>query len=399
MVKISSNSEFLTQFVIFLIICIAISMLIFFMLSLRVDTSAYFDYVLKLNAQLENEAVANLINGNSLVNLPNITFITNNPEIQQQVNCQNGAIYLGPNDGSNYIGACKSQCGGAGNLIVIETEADEYFVNGTKLGVGVWCSVQPLPCNLKTGYVVASLNSYVCRPKYPNMFGGPTASNIIACNNENYSATGSQLWDYKFNVAVDPSSVIMSNEDEKLSDGTFRFRCKFGKDTNRNPYVENPLNRFHPMRNWCNKTVPAAHPDVKLRVTTSPDTWLCDCGDYRITNVKNADPDNPQSTCSACIYELTGDLQEERFNGAEITFPRTCFNINSPYTQVFTDLPCNPNNFISLTPFCDRMKFNVTMLTRNVNRLEQAMPFSQVRETDVTGKGNLKNDFTNKISW
>jgi hypothetical protein len=300
--------------------------------------------------------------------------------------------------GENYTSLCANTCGGAGRLVTIESDQDEYYVNGTKLGIGVWCTVRPLPCNLKTGYVVASINSYVCRPKYPNMFGGPTATNILACNNDVYGATGSQLWDYKFNVAVEPSTVIMTNENELLPDGEYRFRCKFGRDTNRNAYVANPLNRFHPMRNWCNKTVPSAHPDVQLKITSNPNTWICDCGDYQVTRVKNADPQNPQSTCSACILEYEGNLTEERIKGLNIIYPRPCFNVNSPYVQVLSDCPCNPQAFVSITPFCDRMKFNLAVLS-NQTEVEKAMPFCGIATLDVSSDNNVRNDRYHKIMW
>ncbi|XP_047984694.1 uncharacterized protein LOC125225160 [Leguminivora glycinivorella] len=234
-----------------------VSVLIFFILYyftlLNVNTSDYFTYLSKNKVSLFNESLAQLLNANSITNIPAVNLITKNQEIITAQHCRDGPIYMGT----------------------------EYYVNDKLISSGVWCTLKTVDCNMKTGYVVSGVNGVVCKSKYPDMFGGNDASTVVACNNEDYPSTGSVLWDYLYNERVNPETITMT-KDELLADGSFRFRCKFSQDANKNQYIEHPANRFHPIVNPCTKSIFAASLDVKLVKT--PSTWHCDCGDFDKTS-------------------------------------------------------------------------------------------------------------------
>lgn len=324
---------------------LALSMfLIFFVIyyfaMANVNVSDYFSYVYKTNLALINEKLAKLMNADSIVNLPNVHIHTTDVALNSLQKCKNGPIFIGKLDPANtqlYSKTCIETCGSQAKLIEITSNFDEYYSNGQKLSLGVWCGVNKTECNTHTGYVVATVNSVACRSKYPNMFGGINATKVIACNNEEYPSSGSVLYDYLNDQPVDPFTVDMTSEDELLDDGSYRFRCKFTKDANNNPYIEHPLNRFHPMRDYCKNTILSAHPSVGAKVTDTG--WFCDCGDFNVTRVRNKIFNNPKSTCSMCLNSI--DHTTNKY-----TFSFDCFNRNSPYYSVLSNIPCSSSTFV-----------------------------------------------------
>ena len=247
----------------------------------------------------------------------------------------------------------------------------EYYSNGVKLTEGSWCVIDSVPCNTKTGYVVATVNSTLCKSKYPNMFGGPSATTVVACNNEYYPATGSILWDNLRNEAVDPLTINMAREDEMLSDGTYRFSCKYNEDINGNNYIPHPLNRFHPIRDPCKNTIYKASVDVKAVVT--PMDWFCDCGNYAKTRVKNLDQENLKSTCTSCIKTVDPSTNT-------ITVPFNCFNLNSSYKAAREMLPCISSKFTEHGNLCLTMDLHIKEVLDSNFSLKgiKDMPFSGI---------------------
>lgn len=225
---------------------------VFYFALLRVNVEPFFKYVNSQTNDLANSDLAQLINSSALINLPSIKFTTTNPEINDIQRCSEGPRYLGADDAVDYTPLCFNMCGSVGRVVHIK-ENQEYYHKDTKLGSGYWCMINQIQCNMNTGYVVGSINGNVCRSKFPNMFGGPTASTITACTNEYYPSQSSVLWDYLNNESVDPSDIIMTDENESLPDGSLRFRCKFGLDVQENPYIPHPFNRFEPLRDICKK--------------------------------------------------------------------------------------------------------------------------------------------------
>ncbi|UBZ25493.1 PIF-2 [Crangon crangon nudivirus] len=324
---------------------------------LKVDVSEYTKYVQETTTEFLNQDIVNLTMANTLSNLPHINIVTNNSDIEQLQLCKDNILYMGPvvdNEEvySKYRATCKFQCGAQGDLISV-TKDQEFYYNNKAIAEGVWCALAPQPCNMNTGYVQATVNSTVCRTKYPALFGGPVASNIIACNDENYIATGSVLWDYANNEAVDPVTIVMTDEQEQLPDGSYRFRCKYNETVMGNKYIAHPLDRFHPIPDPCNNTIYRA--DYSVGVKYADNTWHCDCGDSSITRVKNLDSLDPKSTCTSCFKDRTND---------QFKVPYICFNTSSIYSMPKDHPPC-------IDSFDAKGGNSCASITLNVKKLEK----------------------------
>ena len=353
-------------------------------ISLNVDPQEYFNYLKKTNSDLLNKKMTNLINANTLENLPNISLVTDNSEIKDLQKCKQGATFMGPlMEENSYLKQCKKKCGGNGIVINIDNET-EYYSNGIKLTEGSWCIIESVPCNSKTGYVVATVNSTLCKSKYPNMFGGPSATTVIACNNENYPATGSILWDNMRNEPVNPLTINMSHEAETLSDGSYRFTCKYNDDINGNNYIPHPLNRFHPIRDPCKKTIYKASVDVKV-ILTSTD-WFCDCGTFSKTRVTNIDKANSKSTCTSCLNKSDPSTDT-------VTVPFNCFTLNSSYKDASEMFPCTSSKFTEHGNLCSTLDLHIKELmdTSPITPGVKDMPFSGITLPDTDFRFKIKN--------
>ena len=350
---------------------------------LELDPQEYFTYLRKTNTKLLNESISKLLNANTLVNLPNITLVTDNAEIKNLQKCKQGPTFMGPLlEQNSYLKQCKKKCGANGIVIDIITDT-EFYSNGVKLTEGSWCVLDSVYCNPKTSYVAATVNSNVCKSKYPNMFGGPSGNTVIACNNEYYPATGSILWDNLQNEAVDPLTINMSHEDETISDGSYRFTCQFNKDINENKYIPHPLNRFQPIRDPCKNTIFKASTDIK--VIMNPTDWFCDCGNYSVTRVKNLDSGNPKSTCTACLMKNLDPLTNL------VTIPFNCFTLKSSYKDAIDMFPCISSKFTEHGNQCQTMDLHIKEVTDTTFVFVKGvrdMPFSGIslRDTDFQFK-------------
>lgn len=298
---------------------------------------AYNTFLEKLNAK----NLLNYIQGNSINNIPALKLLTTNDQLAQANNCQNEAVKLkftqNPSDAT-----CIKICLNDDAKLLNVTNSAEVIFNNSKLDVGDYCIVGERPnCNMNASIALITLNSVVCHPKYPNLFGGNENRELLACNNLDINDPNNVLWDYYYNEAVDPLLVDINDEDELLSDGSFRFRCKFnGLDIQSNKYVENPSNRFHPMRNYCTSLLFSAHPDVQIKILD--DDYMCECGDKEITRVENLIPDDKHSLCSPYTYSKVQTSENFKY-----TLPYPCYNINSPVTDFTNKLPCPPAEFVN----------------------------------------------------
>lgn len=70
-----------------------------------------------------------------------------------------------------------------------------------------------------------------------------------------------------------------------------------GLDDRKNYFIENPLERFHPMKNYCTEYMFAAHENVKLVFSDDDSSFKCDCGDEKVTRAALMNPDDPTSRC------------------------------------------------------------------------------------------------------
>lgn len=313
---------------------VIIFVIIFYFSLFKIDITAYKKYVIDLTSTAQNEPLLNLLTGNTLTNLPNIEIVTDNEYINALQECKAKATLMGPDDGTDYTAECKYKCGGAGELMVVG-ENDEYYETDSRLEPGIYCVLDPPVCNTNTSYVLATANSTACKSKYPNMFGGLNGNEIVACNDEKYPATGSSLWDFSNNEAVNPNTIVMTHEDELLPNGDYRFQCKFSETAKGNPYIAHPLNRFHPIPDKCNNTILRASYDVHADITDS--SWTCNCGEYDTTRVQNLSSD-PKSICTSCFYSQSVVDADKGYRKAGM--PYLCFNQSSNFEDAFKYAPC-----------------------------------------------------------
>lgn len=376
---------------------------ILYFLVFRIDNSKYYEYLSKYNLYLENNAISRLLNADAIGNIPKLLIKTSNAGIEKAKECYSAPVLLTKKllEGDNtktgvatsligynetYLKSCKNVCGSLAKVLPVQA-TDEFYIQNKRLDPGVYCTVESSDaskCNLRTGYVVANgFGGFVCLPKYPNMFGGPNANQIVACEDSKHPMTGGLLWDNRYNTQVDATSVIMSHEDELLDDGrTYRFSCQFNDDINFNPMIPHPANRFHPIQDKCLLNVYAAHRDAHV-VLYNKETnetydikemnqlfkdselikklaWKCDCGDAAVTRLAQADDRFPKSPCSACRrIALDDKLPRNGKNIRKVTIPYNCFSHSSELKQSLNMVPCNGAKFTNSGAYCDTIDLTV----------------------------------------
>lgn len=334
------------------IAAVVIFVLLFHVSFLKVGYVAYQKYVDTLGADLANADLANLLNASTLSNLPPVTFVTTNSELTAESACATSPVFVGSykanTDSSTYSSVCVTKCGNTATVLEIRTN-DEYFVNNAKLEPGFYCTTADLYCNQSTGYIVATSAGSACYSKFPNLFGGTSANFITACSDYYNPQTGSLL-DNQNAIALtanELSVLSIDSEDETLDDGTYRFTCKFGYDLNDNQMIEHPLNRFHPIVDPCISTIYAAYTGIGLAYTSDGTSWLCDCGNFEDTRVKNRLANDPKSECTSCFTDLSVDGQ--------ITTGVNCYTLHSVYKKLGTSIPCSPSLFTAVGNQCESL--------------------------------------------
>ncbi|KAG8362567.1 uncharacterized LOC105270563 [Fopius arisanus] len=297
------------------------------------------DHDTALIAKLQKGPLEDLLNGNGINNIPELKILTTNEGVTQANKCSKRAIrvdsFTPPTDDE-----CVNRCANTLATALTVEKNDHYISDENLLEPGFYCRIGPKPhCNMKTTIAILS-TPLICRPKFPRLIGGPVGRTIVACNNINIQDPFNRLWDYSTNEPVRVDTTIIINEDELLSDGSYRFRCKFyGVDVKHNKYMEHPFDRFHPIRNYCAALIFAAHDDVKH--VWENNQFRCDCGDKKTTMVSHIDPNDPTSQCSSYSAEIKTDVK----NRMKITVPYPCFTIHSPIEDVGRYFPCKAENF------------------------------------------------------
>lgn len=288
----------------------------------------------------ENDGTAALINGSGINNIPSLNIISTNASVNFANKCGQKPILFGTT-GTDVD--CQRMCANETAHVLNVSDDNESYYEQNKLETGAYCMIGRRPeCNTKTTSILMTINSVTCRSKYPKLFGGKTGNDVVACNDSKINDPLNILWDYKNNTRVRAETVSLKDEDELLLNGDYRFRCRFmGKDSNGNTFMENPYDRFHPIKNYCAEYVYGAHPSVKTIVDVENNKIKCDCGDYSITRVYNINPDDKSTRCSNEIYENKTLLPNQK----QITIPYKCFTINSPIEDVGKYLPCPPDQF------------------------------------------------------
>lgn len=306
-------------------------------------------FVYDPNLQRDDEALAEklkigpleaLLNGSGINNIPQLNLISTNTAITTANNCGKGPVNIGASgDDSDCIKVCANSSAKA----VQVNEGEEYYYGSNALTPGVQCIIGPRPeCDTKTTIVLMTVNSVICRPRFPRVIGGQIGTKVIACNNRLIQDPKNVLWDYKYNVRFDPMTTTILDEDEILPDGTYRLRCKFlGSDERGNLYMEHPTDRFHPIRNYCASLIYRAHPDVKTEFIDHGNDYRCDCGNYADTRAKNLVIGDTHTQCSPISANVSETGQE--VNTVEI--PYNCFTLFSPITSVPNMPPCPNDQF------------------------------------------------------
>lgn len=336
---------------------------ILYFLTLKVDNKKYFNYINRYNLQLGNESLSKLLNADPLGNLPTVTVSSTNTELNKYKDCLSEPLLLSSEytANNNDEARCTTMCGADAKVVQIEDESHEYYYKSKKLKPGNYCVIEPesVLCNLRTGYVIANgLGSAVCKSKFPNLFGGENASVIVACNDEDYPTTGALLWDRAKNAPVDPSNVVMTHEDETLSDGsTFRFVCKYNDDVYRNKMLPHPSNRFHPIRDPCLRNVFSAHRDAHAVINLKRGFWRCKCGNPIETRLSKRDEKNPKAECTSCVDKI--EKENKKYT---ITKMYDCFTVNSKLSDTVNKMPCNAEAFIRRGTTCDAIQLEMYTL-------------------------------------
>lgn len=291
--------------------------------------------------KLQNNKINALLNGSGINNIPNLNIISTNAQVTTANDCQNGPVYIGEQGTRD---DCIQTCVNSSANVLNVREGDTYAYDSHILQKGAYCIIGPRPqCNMRTTIALMTINSIICRSKFPNIIGGDLGTEIVACNNRIISDPQNILWDYGKNEKFSPYTTTITDADEKLPDGSYRFACKYnGTDSASNNYIPNPLDRFHPMINYCAGLVRAADSSVQTVFDMNDQTFHCDCGDFEQTRVQNIDPNNKASQCSNLIVEDRVVTKSKR----ELIVPYKCFNLFSPLSDVGRYLPC-PNDLFT----------------------------------------------------
>lgn len=327
--------------------------------------------------KVKNMNLENLFNGSGVDNIPIININSPNTQISTANRCQSSPLFLGSSHDftdTNCVQTCLNK---DAKMFYVEEDHTIYF-NNNRLTSGSYCTLTKRPeCNMHSSIALMTINSVECSSRFPNIYGGEYGTTIVACNNKAINNQDNILWDNLTNTPVDPWTTIISDENERLDDGNYRFECKFnGLDEKMNKFIPHPRNRFHPIKNYCASLLYNAHPDVKT--VFEKDTFKCDCGNEQETRVKNLYPENFQSPCSSKTFSTKNIDKSKQL----ITIPYSCFNMFSPITDVLKMQPCSEENFTNRNTQLESIDFEYS---ENDKSLIEHPLYSQFEEDLKSG--------------
>lgn len=290
-----------------------------------------------------NNALSSLVNTSGINNIPSLNIISTNTSVTMANNCGKSPVRIG-DVGSDVD--CVLACANSSAKVMNISKRDTYIFDSVVLTSGAHCFIGTRPeCNMKTTIAIMTVNSIVCRPKFPRAFGGPLGNKIVACNSSKFYDPKNVFWDGLKNKAVDPKEGLSdANElDVRFGpDNQYRFFCKFeGTDIQGNNYIEHPFERLQPMRNYCASMIHRAHTDVRTIFSDDGQNFSCDCGDFRKTNVLNVYPSDHMSPCSDKTTHL--EYSVKSLKKLFLTYP--CFTLFSPMSDAGKYFPCPPEQF------------------------------------------------------
>lgn len=160
-------------------------------------------------------------------------------------------LYLGQKPLANNLASCTQLCSAA-NSDEYEykfIESNNIVVNNRYLQRGSWCLPSSLArCNLNISRAVKSAGHYECISKHPKLLGGKFGNNIVGCS-PNFSFKDNLLNIIYTNIV--PSSLIIYDIDEKLSDGSYRYTCNHDNTFVNAEEMPKLGNRFTLLYNSC----------------------------------------------------------------------------------------------------------------------------------------------------
>lgn len=330
----------------------------------------------RLAEKLKVGPLESLLNGSGINNIPQLNIITTNAAIATANGCGKGPVHIG--DSGTDVD-CVKVCANSSAKAVTVRPGDEYYYGPTSLSEGTHCVIGQRPeCDTKTSIVLMTVNSVICRSRFPRMVGGELGTKIVACNNRLINDHKNVLWDYKYNAEFDPLATTVLDEDELLPDGTYRFRCKFGGlDDRGNRYQAHPVDRFHPIGNYCAALIYRAHPDIKTIFRDNSNDYECDCGDFTDTRAMNLVTDDKHSQCSALSVKVTDEGNQVE----TIELPYKCFTLFSPISAVASMPPCPNEQF---TRDGSRMSSVKVTYTKNPKVILEHSLFREMSRNGVT---------------
>lgn len=245
--------------------------------------------------------------------------------------CRRGH-YLGPN---NVPANCNQICRSEYDEFAYKYFENKIVIKGTEF-LGSYCMPNTIAtCNIYLGEIIWAENSYQCVSKYPDLFGGIGANQIIGCNGKIRDNLTGQTY-----INVVPSTFRIDDIDE-FTNGSYRITC----DPELTDSLYNKLlpanlgSRFEMIENICASLIQSApefiQPDFIKNICT------CQNNDYKL--YKNM-LDNPKMPCTTCI----SGWQKAKFSlhGSKYAMGilRQCINHNTQ--QFLFDkllIPCSVN--------------------------------------------------------
>lgn len=291
----------------------------------------------KIIHDLRDPKLEALINGSGIYNIPNLDINSANQAIVNANECGKRPLRMDVDNLSDAV--CVKTCLNSSATVLSVRPDTSYIVDGVRLEPGNYCRTGPRPqCSERFTHILMTVNSVTCVPRFPRLIGGTQGDTIVAC------PTGKLLDEQNGGDEIDLTTVLITDEDEKMPDGSYRFHCNHGVDERKNPYLDNQNDRFLPIENKCARHLTGAHEDVKLKVDERGQEY-CDCGNPEETRVKNLIPGYKWSACVA--KNLTIEYEPKTESALVKHLPINCYNGDSLYTDMYVKPLCSDANFDS----------------------------------------------------
>lgn len=180
--------------------------------------------------------------------------------------CLTVGVYLGPDD--DYVD-CLTYCNVSDGVDYKYFAYPGKIVAGKQGKKGSYCLPNDAAiCNENTSIVVYGKDGWRCFPQM-RAFAGEGGNKIVCCDGNLLDRATGKVW----RNYIDPS-LRLTDVDETLPDGTYRFVCPGGTDAIKNKLIESPMDRLHLLTNNCAKLIPYANTEIRPNFNTGE----CICG-------------------------------------------------------------------------------------------------------------------------